>query len=183
MKFQVREAHQSDQQAITQVVIAAFGDGQGPEIADLITDLLGDPSAYPLVSLVATIDDRVVGHILFTNTTIKQAQRAVSSAILAPLAVHPDHQNQGIGGQLIQAGLKQLQSAGTELVFVLGYPDYYPKYGFSPAGVKGFDAPHPIPPEHADAWMVQELRPGILGQVSGQVMCANVLNDPKHWQE
>lgn len=183
MNFQVREAHESDQQAISQVVIAAFGEGQGLEIANLITDLLNDPSAYPLLSLVATIDDCVVGHVLFTNTTIKQAQRAVSSAILAPLAVHPDHQNQGIGGQLIQAGLKQLQSAGIELVFVLGYPDYYAKYGFCPAGVKGFDAPHSIPPKHADAWMVQELRPGILGQVSGQVMCANVLNDPKHWQE
>jgi predicted N-acetyltransferase YhbS len=128
----------------------------------------------------------MVGHILFTNTRIMPAQQRerVSSAILSPLAVHPEHQNQGIGGQLIKAGLKQLTAAGVKLVFVLGHPDYYPKHGFSTAGIKGFDAPYPIPPENADAWMVQELHPGILEQVSGgRVICADALNDPKHWQE
>ena len=156
---------------------------QGQEIADLITDLLEDPSAQPLLSLVVTADDNVVGHILFTNAQIKHSQRMVSSAILAPLSVHPDYQSQGIGGQLIKEGLQQLKVTGVELVFVLGHPDYYPKYGFSAAGIKGFDAQYPIPPENSGAWMVQELHPGIIECVSGQVICAEALNDPKHWQE
>jgi len=183
VSLQVHKAIESDRQAISAVVMAAFGNLQGQEIADLVTDLLEDPGAYPLLSLVATIHDRVVGYILFTSVQIKHSQRIVSAAILAPLAVHPDQQHEGIGGQLINEGLKQLKATGVELVFVLGHPGYYPRYGFSAAGIKGFDAPYPIPPENSSAWMVQELRPGIIGYVSGQVKCAEALNDPKHWRE
>ena len=183
MNFQVRKAFESDKQAIFDVVIAAFGGVQGQEIADLVTDLLADPSAQPLLSLVATTNDNVVGYILFTNARIEHSQRIVSAAILAPLSVHPEYKNQGIGGRLIKEGLKRLKAAGVELVFVLGHPSYYPKYGFSTAGIKGFEASYPIPPENSGAWMVQELHPGVIGHVRGKVICADVLDDPKHWQE
>lgn len=183
MDWQVRNALKSDKQAILDVVIAAFDEAQGQEIADLITDLWEDPSAQPLLSLVATTDDDIVGHILFTKAQIKHSQRMVSSVILAPLSVHPEYQNQGIGSQLIREGLKQLKAKGVELVFVLGHPSYYPKYGFSEAGIKGFDAPYPIPPENSGAWMVQELHSGIIEFASGQVICAEALNDPKYWRE
>lgn len=183
MKVLLRKALESDRQGISKVVLAAFGAEQGTEITGLITDLLADPSARPLLSLVATANDNIVGHILFTNARIKHSQRIVSSSILAPLSVHTQHQNQGIGGRLIKEGLKQLKAAGVELVFVLGHPGYYPKHGFTAAGIKGFDAPHPIPPENSDAWMVQELHPGVIGQVRGQVICADALMDPKHWRE
>lgn len=181
--LQVRKAFDSDKQAISDVVIAAFGEMQGQEIGNLITDLLEDPSAQPLLSLVVTADGKVIGHILLSNSRINHSQRIVSSAILAPLSVHPAYQNQGIGGRLIREGLTQLKAACVELVFVLGHPGYYPKYGFSAAGTKGFDAPYPIPPENSGAWMVQELYPGVIGQVSGRVICADALNDPKHWRE
>jgi predicted N-acetyltransferase YhbS len=183
MNLQVRKALESDRQGISKVVIAAFGIEQGNEITGLITDLLADPSAQPLLSLVATANDNVVGHILFTNAQIKNSQRIVSSAILAPLSVRPECHNQGIGGRLIKEGLKQLKAAGVELVFVLGHPGYYPKYGFSAAGIKGFDATYPIPPENSGAWMVQELHPGTIECISGQVICAEALNDPKYWRE
>ena len=179
----VRKAGESDRDAISDVVIAAFGEVEGREIADLISDLLSDPSAQPLLSLVADADEEVVGHILFTNVRLKHSQRIASSSILAPLSVHPEYQNQGIGGRLIKEGLNQLKSWDVELVFVLGHPGYYPKYGFSPAGVQGFDAPYAILPENSDAWMVQELQPGVIGQASGQVMCADALDDPKYWLE
>lgn len=183
MNLHVRKAFESDKQAILDVAIAAFGDVQGQEIADLITDLLEDPSARPWLSLVATADDSLVGHILFTKSRIKHPKRMVSSAILAPLSVRPEYQNQGIGGRLVKEGLKQLKAAGVELVFVLGHPGHYPKYGFSVAGTKGFDAPYPIPPENSGAWMVHELHSGIIGFVRGQVICAEALNHPKHWRE
>ncbi|MGV2829955.1 GNAT family N-acetyltransferase [Myxosarcina sp. GI1(2024)] len=182
MNLNVRRALESDRQAILDVVIAAFGKVQGQEIADLVTDLLEDPSAQPLLSLVAISNDNVIGHILLTSTEIEH-QPIVSSAILAPLSVRPEYQNQGIGAQLINEGLRQLKTADMELVFVLGHPGYYQKYGFTPAGVKGFDAPHPIPYENSEAWMVRELRPGTIGHVSGRVICAETLNDPKYWRE
>jgi len=180
INLQLRKALKSDGPSISAIAIAAFGDREGPEISELIANLLKDPTAQPLLSLVAAANDLVVGHILFTAVQIPAQPNA---AILAPLAVHPDYQNQGIGGQLIKTGLQQLQASGTELVFVLGHPGYYPRHGFSAAGIQGFSAPYPIPPEHADAWMVQALCPGIIGQVRGQVVCANALNDPKYWQE
>ena len=183
MKIQLRKALDSDRESVNAIIIPAFGSVQRQEIADLVTDLLDDPSAYPSLSLVATRSDRVIGYILFTSAQIKHSHRIIASAILAPLAVYPEHQNHGIGGQLIKEGLKQLKAAGVELVFVLGHPGYYPKYGFSAAGIKGFDAPYPVPPENSAAWMVQELQPGIIGSVGGQVVCAKALNDPKHWRE
>jgi putative acetyltransferase len=61
--------------------------------------------------------------------------------------------------------------------------EYYPRFGFKPAGSLGFEAPYPIPDEHANAWMVQELHPGVIGNVSGNLICADVLNQPEHWRE
>jgi len=181
--FHVRKAGESDTQAILNMVMAAFGERQGREISNLISDLTEDSSAHPLLSLVAIADDAVVGHILFTNAQIRPASQAVSSAILAPLSVHPAYQGRGIGGRLIKEGHNRLKTTGVKLVFVLGHPGYYPKYGFGPAGIKGFEAPYPIPAENAEAWMVQELQPGIIGKISGRVICAKALDDPRHWQE
>ena len=183
MNIQIREALKSDKELISAVILAAFGDVQGQEVADLVNDLMNDSSAQPLLSLVATVEDETIGHILFTSAHIKNPQQKINATILAPLAVKPQYQNMGVGGSLINEGLRQLKSASVDLVFVLGHPAYYPKFGFSPAGVKGLNAPYPIPPKDADAWMVQALQPGYIGKVRGQVVCANVLNDPKHWVE
>jgi predicted N-acetyltransferase YhbS len=169
--------------AVRELVFTAFGPVEGPVIAQLISNLLLDPSAAPCLSLVATIDRDIVGHVLFTHAEVRQPGRVVAAAILAPLAVHPTVQSKGIGGQLIMAGLESMADRRVELVFVLGHPDYYPRYGFQPAGVLGFEAPHPIPIEHANAWMVQAFRPDIVGAVSGAVSCAAALRDPQYWRD
>jgi predicted N-acetyltransferase YhbS len=183
MSFQIRQATESDWTDIHDIIIEAFGSVQGSEIAELVADLLADESAAPRLSLVATASHVVAGHILFTNTKVDGSRRQISSSILAPLAVRPGYQGQGIGGRLISEGIAQLRASGVDLVFVLGHPGYYPEHGFSPAGARGFEAPYPIPPENADAWMVQELRSGTIDSVSGQVVCARALNDPRHWRE
>jgi len=90
----------------------------------------------------------------------------------------------GIGGELIKEGLRLLSESDVDLVFVLGHPDYYPRHGFKPnAGALGFEAPYPIPTEHADAWMVQELNTGVIGTLKGKVICADELDKPEHWRE
>ena len=183
MTFQARKALESDRPAIADVVMSAFGDDHGQEIVDLVADLLKDPSAQPALSLVATSEDRVVGHILFTSARVESSAKMVPASILAPLAVHPDVQSRGVGGQLIEAGLEQLRATKAELVYVLGHPGYYPKYGFAPAGIRGFEAPYPIPPKNADAWMVLELQRGSREHTSGRVTCAKTLDNPKHWRE
>jgi putative acetyltransferase len=160
----------------------AFGKTEGPVIVRLVKDLLADPTAKPLLSLVALDLDRIVGHILFTNSTII-GHETLASAILAPLAVDPGFQNQGIGGRLIDEGLTRLAARGVKLVFVLGHPGYYPRYGFKPAVQHGFEAPYSIPKEMEEAWMVNGLQPGYIAGVKGKIVCAKTLNQPEHWRE
>ena len=183
MSYHLRESIESDFNEISDVVMAAFGASEGSEIVDLIADLLVDPSAQPVLSLIAAVNKTIAGHILFTGVRLKPAPEEISAAILAPLSVHPDFQSRGIGGKLITEGLQRLVQSGIGLVFVLGHPTYYPKFGFLEAGVNGYEAPYPILPKNSGAWMVQELCPGIIGRVAGRVVCANSLDDPKYWHE
>jgi putative acetyltransferase len=178
----VRESNDRDLPGLLNVGREAFGDDEGPEIVELISGLLADPTAKPLLSLVAVSDERVVGHILFTRAEVSKNEK-VTASILAPLAVAPHLQKQGIGARLVKEGLKKLSESGTDLVFVLGHPDYYPRYGFIPASLPGYEAPYPIPEEVAGAWMVQELKPGIIGRVKGKVQCAGFLDRPDYWRE
>ncbi|RKY21112.1 MAG: GNAT family N-acetyltransferase [Planctomycetota bacterium] len=178
----VRCATDADRADILGVCESAFGHEEGPEIVELVTALLADETAMPRLSLVAEADRRIVGHVLFSAVQIPSSPRCVPAQILAPLAVSHDQQGEGVGGSLINAGLKQLASSGVALVFVLGHPDYYPKFGFRPAGVLGLEAPYPIPTEHADAWMVQELEAGVIGSVQGRVQCALSLDQARLWQ-
>ena len=176
----IREATDSDMNDVLSVERLAFGYNKE---AELVRELLEDPSAKPILSLLAFKNDRAVGHILFTAARLTKNKNTVSMVILAPLAIVPETQKQGIGGQLIQKGLELLSIVGIDLVFVLGHPEYYPRYGFKPAGVLGFEAPYPIPDKHAEAWMVQALRPNVIGSVSGKIICADALNKPEHWRE
>ncbi len=173
--MEIRKSTAEDKAEIETVHIQAFGEKEGTEIAELVNDLFEDETAFPLSSLVAVKNKKIVGHVLYTNATIRQPNKTVSAQLLAPLAVLPDVQNQGIGTQLVKEGLRQLQESGVELVFVLGHPDYYPRCGFSTAGDIGFETPYPLPEKNMAAWMVMELKEGVIGKVKGKVQCAKAL--------
>ncbi len=178
--LEIRQAKESDLATIMAVETAAFGSA---EEADLVKMLLVDESAKPWVSLLASGAASAVGHILFTRARLTSNPLA-SVSLLAPLAVMPHAQKMGVGGQLIEQGAKLLGKREVSLIFVLGYPEYYPHHGFRPAGVLGFDAPYPIPKKNADAWMVRELRPGALDEYGGAtVITADTLNKPEYWRE
>lgn len=178
--IEFREASDQDMSALLAVHRDAFG---RDEEADLVTALVNDPSARPLLSLIACDGDTVLGHILFTRALLSTSTRAVSASILAPLAVAPHAQGQGIGGRLINEGLTRLSRSGVELVFVLGHPYYYANHGFKPAAPLGLTAPYPIPEKNADAWMVRALKKNVVASLSAQVVCANALDKPEYWRE
>jgi putative acetyltransferase len=175
----IRETTPQDLQDILYVEYEAFKRDIEPKITK---DMLSDPSAQPLLSLLAYIENQPVGHILFTRATLTN-NPTIQVSFLAPLAVIPKYQKQGIGGALIKEGLARLAKSGVDLVFVVGHPTYYPRYGFAPAAKLGFESTYPMPPEVADAWMIQALRPGIIGSVSGKVICCDVMNKPEVWRE
>jgi len=177
--MEIREALPSDVEEVLAVERVAFGE---EDEANLVQDLLGDPSAKPTLSLIAVEGDKVVGHILFTKATLVP-DAGISISLLCPLAIIPDAQNKGIGGALIKHGLEMLSQSGVDLVFVLGHPGYYPRHGFNPAGVQGFEAPYPILEKNAGAWMVQALSKDIIGKLSGTVICADIVSKPEYWLE
>lgn len=186
----IREAGPDDDGAIRDLIRAAFGLPEGPEVAGLVADLVRDVSARPLWSLVADVGGVPVGHVLFSRVRFDPPDVVAAAAILAPLAVHPDAQGRGVGGRLVGEGFQRLARAGVGWVFVLGDPAYYSRFGFVPAAGRGFRAPHPIPLRYADAWMVREL--GVEGAQGSTpaaadgggerlVRCADSLMHPRYW--
>ncbi|MCM2370647.1 GNAT family N-acetyltransferase [Aporhodopirellula aestuarii] len=179
----IRVAAEQDRDAILAVHMNAFGEDEGPVIVKLVDEMLDDASGDPMLSLVAETDAGLVGHLLFTSVKIEPDHSQVSTRILAPLAVVQNRQRQGIGARLTREGLSQLKASGVNLVFVLGYQDYYSRFGFKPAGAQGLQATYPIPPQNADAWMVAELTPGTIENCEGTIRCSDALNHPKYWIE
>jgi putative acetyltransferase len=117
-----------------------------------------------LLSLVAEHRSQIVGHILFSRMWIDTAHRSISAVALAPMAVLPAYQRQGIGGRLIRDGLSRLRKQGEEIVIVVGHPDYYPCFGFSTEKARSLESPFP-----GQAFMALDLRPGALDGMRGRV--------------
>ena len=182
INIQIRETNSKDFNNIMVVEERAFG---YVKEAQLTADLLNDKTAIPIISLLAFHDKEAIGHILFTRVYIDEMNTTQPLIhILAPLAIIPEYQKQGVGGLLINEGLRRLKEMGSEMVFVLGHMEYYPKFGFIPDAKKiGFSAPYPIPDEYANAWMVQSTNPKGFVIGKGNVICSNELNKPEHWRE
>jgi hypothetical protein len=186
--LKIRASNKKEQTEIEKIHKVAFEKTEGAKkaqgIVNLVHDLFDDETAMPIHSFVAVENDKLIGHVLFTKVTIIGCPIEVEAQILAPLAVLPDCQSTGVGGHLIEEGLRQLKKTGTDIVFVLGHIDYYPRSGFiNDAKSLGFEAPYYIPEEFAGAWMVTELSSGIISKANGKVKCSEVLNQPEHWRE
>ena len=130
----IRPEGPDDVAAIDAVVAAAFG--QRDE-ADLVLALRADPAWLPSLSLVAVIDGQLIGHVAFTRCLVG-TQPALA---LAPLAVAPEHQREGVGGELVMSGLLAARSTGERLVVVLGDPSYYGRFGFEAARQRDVTGP------------------------------------------
>lgn len=155
----VRPEKAEDFSSIRDVVVKAFG---GTDEADLIEALREHGKAT--FSLVATDGDRVVGHILFSPATIEPEIAPLSVAGLAPLAVLPEFQKQGVGSSLVRAGLEECRKSNFDCVIVLGHRDYYPRFGFVPASRYGIKSEYDVAD---DVFMIIELREGALAGRKG----------------
>lgn len=124
--------------------------------------------ADPVVSVVAVEDATVLGHILFSPVTLDTAGSALVMG-LAPMAVRPDRQRQGIGSELVRYGLERCRELGAVAVVVLGHPEYYPRFGFKPASGFGVRSEYDVPD---DAFMLLELEAGTVSPGVVRYHCA-----------
>ena len=128
MNIDIRHELPEHTQAIRRVTEAAFklnSHASGTEAA--IVDALREANALTL-SLVATLDNEVVGHVAFSPITING--RHLGWFGLGPVSVKPELHRQGIGSALIQEGLSRLKQAGAAGCVVLGDPAFYRRFGF-----------------------------------------------------
>jgi putative acetyltransferase len=147
-KLEIRESKQADSAAIESLYPAAFPE---ENLLPLVRDLLND--AAVAISLVGMIETRIVGHVIFTKCGV--VGNSINAALLGPLAVSPAWQRQGIGSVIVCAGLRRLENANINWVYVLGDPAYYRRLGFLPESL--VEPPFPLPAEWDGAWQSQNV--------------------------
>jgi putative acetyltransferase len=167
----IRTEDETDHDSIDRVIVAASGE---PETAELVRQLRTDGDA--LLSMVAAIESRIVGHIMLSRMSIQTPHGDVAAVALAPLMVDPEYQNRGIGSRLTRVAVDRCRDAGESIVLVVGHPTYYPRFGFSAESAQHLK--HPFKLHLPGAFMALELKAGTLTGISGKVKYARAFRLP-----
>jgi len=149
-----------DQEGIREVNRLAFGRDDEASLIDALRN-----GGYLRMSLVADVDRLIVGHVLFSELPIVSDTATFRALALAPMAVLPEYQRQGIGSQLLRCGLETCREHGHRIVVVLGHPNFYRRCGFSSELARQLDSPF----SGKESFMAMELVAGALNGVSGRV--------------
>jgi putative acetyltransferase len=156
----IREEKSGDEQQIRIVHQRGFGQNEEAYIVDKLRH-----ACTHSISLVALSGDQIVGHILFTTVAIQAEERIIEGMGLGPMAVSPEFQRQGIGFQLVRAGVDLIEKAKYPFIIVLGHPAYYLRFGFVPASRYGIKSEYENVPD--EAFMILVLDQVVLKGVSG----------------
>jgi putative acetyltransferase len=151
----IRPEEPRDHSAVHALNLAAFEGGPEAELVDTLRASCPDHLA-----LVAEEGRRVVGHILFTPVVVDSTAGSAEGMGLAPMAVLPGLQRQGIGSALVGRGLEILADRSNPFVIVLGHPEYYPRFGFERASRHGLRSQWDGVPD--EAFMVKVFDTGAL---------------------
>jgi putative acetyltransferase len=157
MTIEIREEDPADVVAIRDLNRSAFGQDQEGNIVDALRS-----NGAALLSLVATVNGRVVGHIMYSPVSVNE----IKGAALGPMAVLPKHQRQGVGSKLVEAGNRKLKDKNFPFIAVVGHADYYPRFGFVPTRIHGLKCEWPVPNE---TFMLLVLNHDLMHGVSGLV--------------
>jgi len=178
--MQYAKAHPNDSAEIERLFITTFSDSEGQDEGDiigrLVRDLMSGTPEGDLYCFVAREDGKIAGCIFFSRITFESDLKAF---ILAPVAVHTDHQRKGVGQKLIKFGLDTLSNDGVELAITYGDPGFYSKVGFQSVTEGVITAPLPL--QHPEGWLAQSLTGDEIQPIKGKSSCVAALNNPEYW--
>jgi putative acetyltransferase len=160
----IRAEEIQDRQAIADVVSRAF---ESPNHARLVDALRESANSVPTWSLVAIVDDRIVGHVMVSYAILRDVSIEHRVASLSPLSVDPAYQRRGIGSALVRSVVSRVDSAGEPLIVLEGSPWYYSRFGFEhsvPLGIT-IELPDWAPPEAAQILRLGQYDPAIRGEL------------------
>lgn len=168
MNIKIRQEKPADYPAVFEIIEEAF---RNLEISNhqeqfFVERLRKSEAFIPELSLVALLENKVVGHIVLSKINIKSDEKEFQTLILAPVSVLPEFQNRGIGSQLIIEAHKKAIELGYTSVILVGHEDYYPRFGYKKAAGFGIKQPFDVPEDNN---LVVELVENGLNNVSGIV--------------
>ena len=170
----------SQSQEVINLFTTVFTNSEGQEegllIGKLISELITTTDDQDLLGFVAIAQDKIIGCIFFSRLTFDNNANAY---ILSPVAVHTEHQGQGVGQQLITFGINHLKDINVDLVFTYGDPKYYSKVGFTHVSEEFVKAPLKL--TYPEGWLAQSLAGNIVEPISGVSHCVDALNKQVYW--
>lgn len=155
----------NDFEAVYQLNVLAFGNRE--DESKLIERIRNSEQFVPELSIVAEIENEIVGHVLLSRATVEDQEKQSVVIVLAPIAVKPNLQRQGVGSGLIEEGIRRCRDLGYSAILLIGHPDYYPRFGFEPARKYGLELKQYEVPD--DVFMVYEVENGKLLEIKGEL--------------
>jgi len=178
MDFRAHEP--GDSPAIEELFVSVFSESEGEQegalIGNLVKDMIASTDSGDLYGFVAVDGRQLVGAIFFSRLSFEED---IDVFILAPVAVHSDHQGMGIGQALITHGLRDMQRRGVSLVTTYGDPSFYAKVGFHPVS-QDVIAP-PLELSQPEGWLGQSLTDDAIEMIPGNCACVKALDNPAYW--
>ena len=174
----IRLAQETDLDSILKVVETAFSDEENQVIMNFVQELSSENTSPSIKSLVAEVDNKVIGYVSYSPILLK-SDSSIVGYILAPLAVSPEHQKQGVGSNLINFGIDLLTKDGVGVLLVYGDPAFYGRFGFKEEIGQSFVPPYPL--QYPFGWTGMMLNDTPVPEQSIQFKCVSALSKPELW--
>jgi len=174
----IRLAQETDLVSILKVIETAFSDEENKVIMNFVQELSGENTSPSIKSLVAEVNNQVIGYVSYSPIYLK-SDTNITGYILAPLAVSPEHQKQGVGSNLINAGIDMLSRDGAAVLLVYGDPAYYGRFGFREEIGRSFVPPYTL--QYPFGWTGMMLNDTPVPEEPIQFECVSALSKPDLW--
>jgi putative acetyltransferase len=173
-----RLAQKTDLVSIIKIIETVFPDEENEIIMNLVQELSTEHTNPPIISLVAEVHNQVIGYVSFSPIFLK-SNTSISGYILAPLAVSIEHQKQGVGSNLINAGINMLTKVGVGVLLVYGDPAYYGRFGFKEEIGQSFLPPYTL--QYPLGWTGVMLNGTPIPEQPTQFKCVAALSRTDIW--